>query len=76
MNRVISGAKRAVHVIREHFAFSRFLGLRLFAFSGFAPFRVFVAHADSARIVMAIWCGVSKREFREPHEISQHDVNA
>jgi hypothetical protein len=33
MNRVISGAKRAVRAIREHFAFSRFLGLRLFAFS-------------------------------------------
>jgi hypothetical protein len=44
MNRVISGAKRAVRAIREHFAFSRF--------SGFAPFRVFVARADSARIVM------------------------
>jgi hypothetical protein len=45
-------------------------------FCVFAPFRVFVAHADSARSVMVIWCGVSKREFREPCEISQHDVNA
>jgi len=72
MNHVISGAKCAVHAIREHFAFSR---LRLFAVFAFAPFRIFIAHADSARIVMAIWCGVSKHEFREPRKISQHDVN-
>jgi hypothetical protein len=65
MNRVISGAKRAVRAIREHFAFS-----------GCAPFRVFVARVDSAQIVMAIWCGVSKHEFRESRGISQHDVSA
>jgi hypothetical protein len=67
MNHVISGAKHAVRAIREHFTFRVFW---------ICAFLIFIAHADSAQNVMAIWCGVSKREFRKPREISQHDVNA